>query len=126
VITATHLPIYKILNVQAAYQKDLNILDVESYADVIATDILFQYLQENLQLVQVSARLLQYPTEFMKQFNEGINQAISDVKSEQKNAQNKMSQALQLIEQTQMIEQMLAGQLSAQLGNALTWARSLH
>ena len=53
-IQSTRIPIYKILNVQAAYQKDPNILDVESYADMIATDIFFQYLQENLELVRVS------------------------------------------------------------------------
>lgn len=124
-IQSTRIPIYKILNVQAAYQKDPNILDVESYADVIATDILFQYLQENLNLVRISSRSLQYPSEIMQQFNEGINSALSDVRTEERNAQNKISQTFQLIEQSQLLEQMLAGQLSAQLGNSLTWARSL-
>lgn len=125
-IQATRIPIYKILNVQAAYQKDPNILDVESYADIIAADILFQYLQENLDLVRISAKSLQYPAEIMSQFNEGINAAISDVRAEERNAQNKISMAMQLVEQTQVLEQMLAGQLSVQLGNSLTWARSLH
>lgn len=124
-IQATRIPIYKILNVQAAYQKDPNILDVESYADVIATDILFQYLQENLEIVRTSARSLQYPAEIMNQFNAGINAALSDVRAEERSAQNKISQAMQLIEQSQVLEQMLAGQLSVQLGNSLTWARSL-
>jgi len=124
-IQSTRIPIYKILNVQAAYQKDPNILDVESYADVIATDILFQYLQENLELVRLSSRSLQYPAEIMSQFNEGVNAALSDVRTEERNAQNKISQAFQLIEQSQVLEQMLAGQLSSQLGNSLTWARSL-
>lgn len=124
-IQATRIPIYKILNVQAAYQKDPNILDVESYADVIAIDILFQYLQENLALVKASARSLQYPNEIMNEFYEGINTAMSDVRFEEKNTQNKISMAMQLIEQSQVLEQMLAGQLSAQLGNSLTWARSL-
>ncbi len=124
-IQATRIPIYKILNVQAAYQKDPNILDVESYADVIATDILFQYLQENLELVRLSSRSLQYPAEIMSQFNEGVNSALTDVRTEERNAQNKISQAFQLIEQSQVLEQMLAGQLSSQLGNSLTWARSL-
>ena len=124
-IQSTRIPIYKILNVQAAYQKDPSILDVESYADVIATDILFQYLQENLELVRLSSRSLQYPAEIMSQFNEGINAALADVRSEERNAQAKVSQTFQLIEQSQVLEQMLAGQLSSQLGNSLTWARSL-
>lgn len=125
-IESTRIPIYKILNVQAAYQKNPNILDVESYADVIATDILFQYLQENLDLVRISSRSLQYPAEIMSQFQEGINMAINDVRAEERNAQTRISMAMQLIEQTQVLEQMLAGQLSSQLGNSLTWAKSLH
>lgn len=125
-IESTRIPIYKILNVQAAYQKNPNILDVESYADVIATDILFQYLQENLDLVRISSRSLQYPAEIMSQFQEGINMAINDVRAEERNAQTRISMAMQLVEQTQVLEQMLAGQLSSQLGNSLTWAKSLH
>lgn len=124
-IQSTRIPIYKILNVQAAYQKDPSILDVENYADVIATDILFQYLQENLELVRLSSRHLQYPAEIMSQFNDGINTALADVRAEERNTQNKISQAFQLIEQSQVLEQMLAGQLSSQLGNSLMWARSL-
>ncbi len=125
-IQSTRIPIYKILNVQAAYQKDPNILDIESYADIIASDVLFQYLQENLEMVRLSARSLQYPADLMSQFIEGINTAIGDVREEERNAQNKISMAMQLVQQTQVLEQMLAGQLSVQLGNTLTWARSLH
>jgi conjugative transfer pilus assembly protein TraH len=124
-LQSTRIPIYKILAVQAAYQKDPNILNVENYSEVIATDILFQYLQENLNLVRASSSSLQYPSEIMTQFNAGINQAITDVRAQQRNAQVQVSSAMQLIEQTQIIEKMLSGQLSAQLGNSLNWARSL-
>jgi hypothetical protein len=68
---------------------------------------------------------LQYPSEIMAQFNTGINQAITDVRAQQRNAQVQVSNAMQLIEQTQVIEKMLSGQLSVQLGNSLNWARSL-
>ncbi len=125
-IQATPIPIYKILNVQAAYQKDPNILDVDSYADVIATDVLFQYLTKNLEVVKVSSGLLQYPEEIMAKFTDGVNLAMSDVRAEERNSQNKINMAMQLIEQSQVLEQMLAGQLSAQVGNSMNWANSLH
>lgn len=124
-LQSTRIPIYKILAVQAAYQKDPNILNVENYSEIIATDILFQYLQENLALVRASGSSLQYPSEIMTQFNSGINQAMTDVRAQERNAQAQVSSAMQLIEQTQVIEKMLSGQLSVQLGNSLTWARSL-
>ncbi|MHB1948313.1 MAG: conjugal transfer protein TraH [Gammaproteobacteria bacterium] len=124
-LQSTRIPIYKILAVQAAYQKDPNILNVENYSEIIAADILFQYLQENLNLVRASSGVLQYPEEIMTKFNNGINQAMTDVREQQKNAQVQVSQAIQLIEQTQVLEKMLSGQLSAEVGNSLTWARSL-
>lgn len=124
-LQSTRIPIYKILAVQAAYQKDSKILNVENYSEVIAADILFQYLQENLNLVRASSHLLQYPDDIMKKFNDGITTAMHDVREQQKNAQVQVSYAIQLIEQTQVIEKMLSGQLSAEVGNSLTWARSL-
>ncbi len=124
-LQSTRIPIYKILAVQAAYQKDPNILNVENYSEIIAVDILFQYLQENLGLVRASSHLLQYPDDIMKKFNDGINEAMNDVRAQQKTAQVQVSNALQLIEQTQVIEKMLSGQLSAEVGNSLTWSRSL-
>lgn len=125
-IQSTPIPIYKILNVQAAYQKDPNILDVDSYADVIATDVLFQYLTQNLELVKLSSGLLQYPEDIMAKFTDGINLAMSDVRDEERNSQNRINMTMQLIEQSQVLEQMLAGQLSAQVGNSMNWAKSLH
>ncbi len=124
-LQATRIPLYVILVVQAAYQKDPNILNVENYSELIAVDILFQYLQENLKLVRASSHLLQYPDDIMKKFNDGINDAMSDVRAQQKTAQVQVSNALQLIQQTQVIEKMLSGQLSAEVGNSLTWSRSL-
>lgn len=44
-LNSTSLPVYKMLNVQATFQKDKSIMNVSAYADVIAMDILFQYLQ---------------------------------------------------------------------------------
>ena len=124
-IQSTHIPIYKILNVQAAYQKGASLLDVESYSDIIGSDILFQYLQENLEMVRTSSRTLQYPAEIMTQFNEGITIAMTDVRAQESSNNNKIAMSMQLIEQSQLLEQMLAGQLSVELGNSLYWARSL-
>lgn len=124
-LQATRLPVYKMLNVQNAFMGDKQILDIVSYADVIATDILFQYLDENLSVVHTSVSSLQYPESLMKPFEEGINQARANVRSTQQNAFSQISVAAQLINQTQTIEQMLSGELSSQLSNTLQWADRL-
>lgn len=124
-LQATRLPIYKMLNVQNAFMGDKNILDIVSYADIIATDILFQYLDENLSVVHTSAGSLQYPDSIMTPFEQGLSQARVSVRAAQNSAFSQISIAAQLINQTQTIEQMLSGELSAQLSGTLQWADRL-
>jgi len=124
-IQTTNIPIYKILNVQAAYHKSASILDVESYADIIGSDILYQYLQENLAMIRNASHTLQYPEEIMSQFNESITVAMQSVKEQERLNAQRINLSLQLITQAQMLEQMLAGQLSVKVGNSLNWAKSL-
>ncbi len=124
-LQSTRLPVYKMLNVQSAFVGDKKILDIVSYADVIATDILFQYLDENLSVVHTSASSLQYPESIMTPFEQEISQARTNVRAAQTNAFSQISMAAQLINQTQTIEQMLAGELSSQMSNTLQWADRL-
>lgn len=124
-LESTRLPVYKMLNVQNAFVGDKQILDIVSYADVIATDILFQYLDENLSVVHTSASSLQYPESIMMPFEQGISQARDSVRAAQRNAFSQISLSTQLINQTQTIEQMLAGELSSQMSNTLQWADRL-
>jgi len=124
-LQSTSLPVYKMLNVQAAYMNDRSIIDVAGYAGIIATDILFQYLKESLHVIKASSGNLQYPQEMMTNFQNGINQAVNSVRAEQRNAYSQMSIAVQLIEQTKIIEQMLAGTLSTRLNSNIEWARGV-
>ena len=124
-LNSTRIPVYKILNVQSAFAQDKSILNVSEYSDVIATDILFQYLSESLSIVKTSSGTLQYPPDIMQQFQEGIDKARVAVQALQKNAYSQMAMSNQLVQQTQTIEQMLAGQLSTQLGNTISWANGI-
>lgn len=125
-LQATRLPVYKILNVQAAFYQDSNILDVTSYSEVIAMDILFQYLNENLDIIKASSGNLQYPEDIMQKFMAGVDKARDAIRAEQKNAYSQIAVTTQLIQQTQVLEQILAGQLSSQLSQTLSWAKGMH
>lgn len=125
-LQSTRLPVYKMLNVQAAFYQDPNILDVTSYSDIIALDVLFQYLNENLDIIKASSGSLQYPEDIMHKFIASLDLARDAARAEQKSAYSQITITTQLIQQTQMIEQMLAGQLSSQLSQTLSWARGMH
>lgn len=124
-LNATRLPVYKMLNVQVAFSGNKSILDIASYSDLIATDILFQYLDENLSLIRTSSASLQYPDSVMAQFMQNIHQARQSVSEAEQSAYAQVATAAQLIQQTQTLEQMLAGSLSAQLNSSLSWANNL-
>jgi conjugative transfer pilus assembly protein TraH len=125
-LQSTRLPVYKMLNVQAAFSRDRSIMDAADYADVIAIDILFQYLHESLAIVKAQSSTLQYPESILKSFQEGIDKALDSVRAAQRNAYSQIMMTNQLIEQTQAIEKMLAGALSTQFANTLSWARGLN
>lgn len=125
-LQSTRLPVYKMLNVQSAYMGDQSILDVTGYADVIATDILYQYLEESLNEVKTASSAMQYPPSVMKPFMEGINQALASVRDQELSAYRKIQTVNSLVERTQIAEQMLAGQLSSQLYDNLKWASGTH
>lgn len=122
-LQATGLPVYKMLNIQSAFYKDENILDVSNYAEIIAIDILFQYLTESLSVVRTSSANLQYPEEIMHSFISGIDTARNSLRAEQKSAYAQITTTTHLIQQTQMIEQMLSGHFSSHLAQTLAWTK---
>lgn len=124
-LQSTSLPIYKMLNVQAAYMKDGNLPDVDQYADVIALDILYQYLHESLSLIKQSVAVLPYPDSILEKIEPGIEQEMRNLVSERKNAYSELVTTTQLIEETQAIERMLTGEFSSEFASTISWAKGL-
>lgn len=125
VLQSTSLPVYKMLNVQAAFAKDKTILDVSSYADAIATDIIFQYLEQSLQIIRNNISASQYSDAILAELRPNIDKELDQLREAQKTAYSHMAMSIQMIQQTQVIERMLAGDLSTDLANSLSWAKGL-
>lgn len=125
-LQTTRLPVYKMLNVNAAYAKDTSVMDITAYSDVIASDILYQYLMENLNVVLASSSSLQFPNDIMEQFRSGIVEARNQVIALRNKTLTDVATTFDMVQKTQLIEQQLAGMLSADLAGSLTWANGLH
>lgn len=124
-IESTQYPIMKMVSVQMAFMKDSAVIDTTRYSEAIAIDILFQYLNENLQLVKQAAGSLQYPDAIMKAFQADLTEARRDLVQMESTAHQRMSMAMQMIQETQTIEQMLVGEFSSELTQSLSWANQL-
>jgi conjugative transfer pilus assembly protein TraH len=124
-ISNTSLPILSLLRAQVEFNQLKSPVNVSQYADIIALDILLQYLEESLFVVKNSASLLSYPEEELKKFNDGISEGEDAIKALRKSAYEEITKMTLMIEQAQFIEKMLAGALSTELSNNLSWAKSL-
>lgn len=120
---ATTLPIQKMLNVQMAFYKEKEILDITSYTDIVALDILFQYLNENLNVVRASAINLHYSDDIMGQFIKGIDDARKELRKEQSNAYAEITTVNSIVKQTKMIEELLSSSYSEHMNLNMKWAK---
>ncbi len=125
-LQSTNLPLYKMLTVEAAYSGGSSVMDLNSYAELIAASILNQYLTENLDIIQKSAGVLQYPQQILADFNTGLEKARQDVVKQDEGHKAAFTTNLQLIQRTQLMEQQLAGVLSDSLSQTFTWAQGLN
>ena len=124
-LQSTNIPLYKMLTVEAAYTGGSSVLDIQSYSEMIAASILNQYLNENLDIIQKSAGILQYPQQILADFNKGLEKARTDVQKQNQSHVAAMNTNLQLIQRTSLMEQQLAGTLSDSLSQTFTWAKGL-
>ena len=61
----------------------------------------------------------------MTQFQEGIKSAQASLRGAQQVAYAQLSSVNQVVQQTQVVEQMLAGTLSSQMTNSGKWADTI-
>lgn len=124
-IQSTTLPVYKMLNVQSAFTRVLSTLDVTTYSEIIATDMLYLYLEESMQEIITKAKALELPDAEYREFINGIEQAKQNIRNRKLDTYEQRSLTMQMIEQTMLIEKRLALQLQSSFKDALTWADSL-
>jgi len=124
-IQSTSLPVFKMLNVQSAFMKKLSSLDVESYSELIASDILYQYLDESLNSITDRARTLQLPENEYKEFISSLDRAKRIIRQRKLDTYEMRSSAIQMIEQTMLIEKKLSSQVQTPISDAMTWSDNL-
>ena len=121
-LNSTPLPIYKMLSVQSAFSQTADVFNLDYYAEVIATDLLFRYLANSLQLVSESIQLVHFPEAQAERYFKQLAAVTRAVKDLQGDAYQRLANQLSLIEQTQHIEKLLAGHLSTNMLESLNWS----
>ena len=123
---ATKIPIYKILNVASAMSGAVVATQADKYADIVAKDILYSYINDLLDMVVASTS----GSEFMqgeegKTYMVGISEARQQVHRMKSENFEELSRYVDMIRETQLYERMLVATMSPALAESMRYAGSL-
>lgn len=107
-LNATKLPIYKILNVLTAFRKGGAPVNIHEYDDMIALDIVHQYILEILTIVSqglTHLREVQVDEGAIATLQKQLVEARKRIAERRHSAFERLDTALSLIQKTQAIEQ---------------------
>jgi len=123
-LNMTSIPIYKTLNVYAAYSGAGTIFELPVYAEAIALQILYEYLNSILRQVTVSAdRLVLASDLHLDRFKTDLREARKALSEREIKSNQTYAALMQLIDRTMMIEGMLSRQMGTPLVESLQWSR---
>ncbi len=109
-LNSVQLPVYKMLNVTTAYRMGVAPLKVQNYAELIALDLLYQYIFEIIDLVQESLltlKRIQVDGTTIDDFLKELGVVRSRITARRTNAFQQMDALLSFIEGVQLIEKQL-------------------
>jgi conjugative transfer pilus assembly protein TraH len=115
-LNSVRLPVYKMLNVSLAYRLGAAPLNVHEYAELIALDILYQYVFEIMDVVQASVfelQMVQVDEKMISEFLKYLGVARERLSVRRSHAFHQMDMLLSFVESVQLIEK----QLHVMLGN---------
>ncbi len=121
-VNATTLPVHKIINVTTAYQKGRAPISIGEYAEIIAFDVVYKYINDVFDAFQGGIhqlRALQFTDEHIQPFIEGIQNSRKLLFQHRQSVFAKMDMMLGFMQKTQMIEKQIhhmMGSLSNEYG----------
>lgn len=106
-LNKTRLPLLRILNVMSAYRQGAAPISLSEYADVVAIDIICQYIQNVLDIIRanVSRKMnIQFDASVLERFEDNLNQVESRVKEYEQKTQRRVDQILAIERKINLLE----------------------
>lgn len=124
-LNMTSIPIYKVLNVYSAYSGASSYFELNTYGEIIASDILFEYLRKVMKDIETAtSRLNVGDSKDLAEFKTGLESAKKDLAARETKTSKKLDTLLSLVQRTTFIENLLASKLSSSASDSLKWSNS--
>lgn len=121
----TSLPIQKMLAVQAAYQPMAAAIEANQYADIIALDVLYEFLGMILDMVEESAtaKIQIADRELVTEWMAALRASRLAVARHRTQSYETINKTIELVERTQFVEGQLMSRLGPRLASNIGFAR---
>jgi conjugative transfer pilus assembly protein TraH len=126
-ITKTSIPLYSSMVAKQAYFKNslANSRDAELYTEIIAIDILYNYLDDILKEVEEqSKQVTNFNQENIDKFTAGIQKARKEIVQFQTDNRKSLDVAIKILNNQRMIEEILSESMSSNVKGNVLWANS--
>lgn len=110
----SRLPLYKIVNVLTAYKKGYCPIDLYQIADIVAMDLLIQFLKESISIVREGCTHLRREQMFASSVDDYLNElerVEQSIRYYETRAMNQMEREFQMMQKIDMIENQIASEL---------------
>ena len=128
-ISATTIPVYKMLLVDAAYNRGTGstAYDYDSLAQMVAVDVLYNYLEDLIGTVRrtVNTQFAATNEPKVRQWAEDLQQDLTILHLRKAEASAKTSQSFDVMQKTMQLEKYLASRTGSQINSVFTFAQAL-
>lgn len=122
--TKSRIPLYKILNVYAAYSGSGALFELSAYSEAIALQILFEYLDNILSKVeQASNSLMIADEDHIQKFKEDIREARKVLANREIKTHQNYATLMSLVDKAMVVEGMLSKNIGSPLADAFQWSK---
>ncbi|HQW57435.1 MAG TPA: conjugal transfer protein TraH [Gammaproteobacteria bacterium] len=113
-LESTALPVYKMLNVHSAFSRGLSLMFPSEYAEVIAMDILYRYVDTGISDVMEAFNNNLLPKELRADFFDMVEKARQQIKTLRAHHLKKMVHTQDMIAKVQMMEKQVSALISSE------------
>lgn len=124
-LESTTLPIYRMLNIHAAASKGTSMMMVTDYAEIIAMDILYRYLDRSIDEVLQSHSNNILPKDMEAEFYRMVTISRERVRELRQRQAERMSTTNDMVARVQMMEKQISATVSTNLYNSMNWGKGL-
>jgi conjugative transfer pilus assembly protein TraH len=113
-LNKSHLPLYKIVNVLTAYKKGHCPIDLIQVADIVAMDLLIQYLSEVVNLVREGVNHLrksQFYAEPIDDYLRELDRVERTIRYYETRSMNLFEREFQMMQKIQILEDQIASEI---------------